>query len=82
MKIIKLRIASKILGAFLKAGINEFEINKGFLYPYCFFWIFCARPIRTFCKLWMQMCKKLHIFKHLQTAKTFFYQYLLILIKF
>ncbi len=61
-----------MLGAFLKAGFNEFEISIKF----CVFFI----PIltflghnSTFCILLMQMGKKLYIFKHFAKSKKLFF---------
>ncbi len=71
-----------MLGAFQKAGINEFKISIKFcvfLIPMLIFFKkkFFLGHNCTFCNLKMQMRKKLYIFKHFaKRKKVFFSKYL------
>ncbi len=66
-----------LLGAFLKAGINEFEISIKFcifLYPYWYFWrkkIFWV--IIALFAFFKCKCEKKYIFKHFAKSKKLFF---------
>jgi hypothetical protein len=64
-------------GAFLKACNNEFEISIKFSVFYTQIDIFSRKKLwdhnSTFCKLYMQMPKKLYISNILQKVKSYFF---------
>jgi hypothetical protein len=66
-----------LLGAFLKAGINEFEISIELCVFDTHIDIFQEKKLlvhnSTFCNLKMQRQKKLYIFKHFSKSKKLFF---------